>query len=84
MLTSSWGRSIRGLGGTAATKADVLDGGADGMDEAATEITSELIDLSGLTLAALDSYGEEALAPAIAPLLRQIDNPTNSIGGHNS
>jgi hypothetical protein len=54
------------------------------MDEAIAEITSELIDLTGLTLTDLGSYQAEALAPAIAPLLRQIDNPTNSIGGHNS
>jgi hypothetical protein len=54
------------------------------MDEATTEVTSELVDLTGLTLAALGSYEEEALAPAVAPLLRQIDNPTNSVAGHNS
>ena len=53
------------------------------MDEATTEITSELVDLTGLTLAMLGSY-EEALAPALAPLLRQIDNPTNSVAGHQS
>lgn len=52
------------------------------MDEAVTEITSDLVNLDGLNLAALSSYKEEALAPAIAPLLRQIDNPTNSIGNH--
>lgn len=54
------------------------------MNEAVTEITSELIDLTGLTLAELGSYTQKAITPAIAPLLRQIDNPTNSIGGHNS
>jgi hypothetical protein len=73
-----------GLGGVAVANAEVREGGAEGMDEAATEITSELVDLAGLTLAALDSYEEGALALAIAPLLRQIDNPTNSVGDHNS
>jgi hypothetical protein len=68
-------------GGTVATDAGVLEGGTDGMDES---ITSDLVDLAGLTLATLDSYGDDVLAPATAPLLRQIDNPTNSIGGHNS
>lgn len=54
------------------------------MDESAAEIGSTLVDLSGLTLAAVGSYEKRALAPAMAPLLRQIDVPTNSIGGHNS
>jgi hypothetical protein len=54
------------------------------MDESAAEITSDLVDLASCTLATLDSYGDGVLAPAIEPLLRQIDNPTNSIGGHNS
>jgi hypothetical protein len=54
------------------------------MEEATPEVTSDLVDLTGLTLAALGSYQEETLAPAVAPLLRQIDNPTNTIGGHNS
>jgi hypothetical protein len=54
------------------------------MDESAGEITSDLVDLNGCSLARLDSYGDSVLAPAIAPLLRQIDNPSNSIGGHNS
>jgi hypothetical protein len=54
------------------------------MDESAAEITSDLVDLAGLTLAALDSYGDGVLAAATVPLLHQIDNPTNSVGGHNS
>jgi hypothetical protein len=54
------------------------------MDETVAEITSDLVDLDGLTLAALGSYAEDALAPAITPLLRQIDKPTNSVAGHNS
>lgn len=53
------------------------------MDESAAEVTSDLVDLGGYSLAMLDSYGDSVLAPAIAPLLRQIDNPTNSVG-HNS
>jgi hypothetical protein len=51
------------------------------MDES---ITSDLVDLAGLSLVTLDSYEDDVLAPATAPLLRQIDNPTNSVGGHNS
>ena len=54
------------------------------MDEAVAEITSDLVDLAGLSLAALDSYADGVLAPAIAPLLRQIDNPTISVGDHGS
>lgn len=54
------------------------------MDESAAEITSDLVDLAWCNLAELDSYGDGVLGPAIASLLRQIDNPTNSIGGHNS
>jgi len=54
------------------------------MDESAAEIGSTLVDLSGLTLATVGSYDRKALAPAMAPLLRQIDVPTNSAAGHNS
>lgn len=54
------------------------------MDQSAAEIGSTLVDLSGLTLATVGSYDNAALAPALAPLLRQIDVPTNSVGGHNS
>ncbi len=72
-------------GGTAAASIDRLNKeDLTRMDESAGEITSDLVDLAGCSLAALDSYGDRVLAPAIAPLLRQIDNPTDSIGGHNS
>jgi hypothetical protein len=54
------------------------------MNESEAEIASDLINLDGLRLAALDSYDNAIFAPALAPLLRQIDNPTSSIGGHNS
>ena len=54
------------------------------MDESPVEVASDLVNLSGLTLAALDSYQDAVLAPSLAPLLRQVDNPTRSIGGHNS
>ena len=54
------------------------------MEEVQSEITSDLVDLDGFTLAALRSYQAEALARAIAPLLHQIDNPTNSVGDHES
>ena len=53
------------------------------MDDSAAEIISNLVDLRGLTLAELDSYDDSVLAPAIGPLLRQIDNPTISLGGHS-
>jgi len=54
------------------------------MDESSAEVTSNLVDLRGLTLAALDSYQDAAFASSLAPLLRQVDHPTRSIGGHNS
>lgn len=54
------------------------------MDESVVEVASDLINLDGLTLAALESYEDAMFATALAPLLRQIDNPTSSIGGHNS
>lgn len=54
------------------------------MDESATEITSDLIDLGRGDLATLGSYDQTILAAATEPLLRQIDKPTNSVGGHNS
>lgn len=49
-----------------------------------TDIGSTLVDLSGLSLAAVGSCQDEALASAMTPLWRQIDVPTNSVGGHNS
>ncbi|HEY3606362.1 MAG TPA: hypothetical protein VGL06_02630 [Pseudonocardiaceae bacterium] len=54
------------------------------MDASVAELTSELADLTGVSLAMLDSYDDGALATATALLLRQVDNPTNSVGGHNS
>jgi hypothetical protein len=54
------------------------------MDASLAEITSDLADLTGVTLAMLDSYDDRVLATATAPLLWQVDNPTNSVGGHNS
>jgi len=54
------------------------------MDDATTEITSDLVDLSGCSFATLDSYRDSVLAAAVAPLLRQIDNPMNSVAGHGS
>ena len=54
------------------------------MNESEDEIASDLVDLGGLTLAALDSYDDSIFGPSLAPLLRQIDNPTSSVGGHNS
>ncbi len=54
------------------------------MDESSADVASDLVNLSGLTLAAMDSYQDVAFAPSLAPLLRQVDNPTRSIGGHNS
>jgi hypothetical protein len=54
------------------------------MDQTTTVITSDLVNLDGLTLAELSSYDETALAATLAPLLRQIDDPTSSVGGHNS
>ena len=54
------------------------------MDESSVELASDLVDLDGLTLAALDSYQEAVFAPSLLPLLRQVDHPTRSIGGHNS
>ena len=54
------------------------------MDGSVAEVVSDLVNLDGLTLAALESYEDAIFASALAPLLRQIDNPTSSIGGHNS
>lgn len=54
------------------------------MDESSGEVTSKLVDLRGLTLAALDSYQDAAFASSLDPLMHQIDHPTRSIGGHNS
>jgi hypothetical protein len=67
-----------------AAGAGVFEGGVGWMDASVAEITSDLADLTGVTLAMLDSYDDRVLAPATAPLLRQVDNPTNSVGGHNS
>ena len=77
--TSQLGRSASWSPAPARTKE-----GLTRMDDSTTEITSDLVDLSGCSFATLDSYGDSVLAAAVAPLLRQIDNPTNSIGGHNS
>lgn len=54
------------------------------MDEASVDVTSNLVDLRGFTLAELDSYPTAVFAPSLPHLLRQIDHPTRSIGGHNS
>jgi hypothetical protein len=56
----------------------------DGMGESPADVTSGLVNLDGLSLAALDSYEDAVLAPSLVPLLRQVDRPTRSIGGHNS
>jgi hypothetical protein len=54
------------------------------MNESVVEVASDLVDLDQLTLAELDSYPDAVLAAALAPLLRQIDMPMSSVGGHNS
>jgi hypothetical protein len=54
------------------------------MGESPADITSDLVNLDGLSLAVLDSYEDAVLAPSLVPLLRQVDSPTRSIGGHNS
>jgi len=54
------------------------------MDESPIDVASDLINLSGLSLAAFDKYQDAVFTPSLAPLLRQVDNPTRSIGGHNS
>ncbi|HVV24767.1 MAG TPA: hypothetical protein VHF06_35380 [Pseudonocardiaceae bacterium] len=54
------------------------------MDERAAEMTSDLVDLDGMSLAALDSYNRDVLTQAAEHLLRQIDNPTTSVAGHSS
>jgi hypothetical protein len=82
MMTTS--EELVGRAARATSAGALAREGLTRMDESAAEITSDLLDLAGCSLAELDSYGDSVLAPAIAPLLRQIDNPTNSIGGHNS
>jgi hypothetical protein len=54
------------------------------MEKSELEVDSNLVNLDGLTLAALDSYEDAIFAPALVPLLRQVDNPTSSSGEHNS
>jgi hypothetical protein len=54
------------------------------MDESVAEIGSDLVNLAGVTLEALDSYEGSVLDAALKPLLRQIDDPKSSIGGHDS
>lgn len=49
-----------------------------------TEIRSDLVDLSGVALDALASSDDPDLALATRPLLRQIDSPSSSVGGHDS
>ena len=49
-----------------------------------TEIRSDLVDLTGVTLDVLASSDDPQLALATEPLLRQIDSPSSSVGGHNS
>jgi|GEM_PF-3241057 len=53
-----------------------------------TATPSLMVDVSGFSLGALDSYveahGDAALAPCIGALMCQVDNPVRSIGGHNS
>jgi hypothetical protein len=54
------------------------------MDESVAEIASDLVNLDGLSLAAMDSYEDAIFTSALAPLLGQIEDPTSSVAGHNS
>ena len=62
----------------------VVEGRIARMEEPMTEIHSDLVDLTGVTLDVLASSDDPQLVLATEPLLQQIDNPSSSIGGHNS
>lgn len=47
------------------------------------DVESELIDLTEESLAKLPAYDEKALAPIVARLLHQADDPDNHFVGYN-
>lgn len=54
------------------------------MEVPVTAIRSDLVDLTGVALDVLASSDDPELMLATGPLLRQIDSPSSSIGGHDS
>jgi hypothetical protein len=62
----------------------VSEGRIARMEEPVTAIRSDLVDLTGVALDVLASSEDPELVLATGPLLRQIDSPSSSIGGHDS
>jgi len=54
------------------------------VDESDARTDVGLVDLTDIPLDALDSFDESVLASSEALLLRQLDHPSSSVGGHNS
>lgn len=54
------------------------------MDESDVRTGLGLVDLTDIPLDVLDLFDKSLLASSEALLLRQIDHPSNSVGGHNS
>ena len=61
----------------------VVNAGGMLVDESAIRIDSGLVDLTDVPLEVLDAFDDEALATSTARFLRQVDQPSSSVGGHN-
>lgn len=51
------------------------------MDLSPADVETELIDLSGFSLATLDQCDRAALADSVESLLEQVDRPRSNLGG---
>ncbi|WP_156077112.1 hypothetical protein [Saccharothrix sp. NRRL B-16314] len=54
------------------------------MDESAIRIDSGLVDLTNVPLDALDAFDDAILEASADRFLRQVDDASSSIGGHDS
>jgi hypothetical protein len=62
----------------------MANSGRPPVDESDARTDVGLVDLTDIPLDALDSFDESVLASSEALLLRQLDHPSSSVGGHNS
>jgi FXSXX-COOH protein len=54
------------------------------VDESAIRIDSGLLDLTDVSLGALDALDAEILSSSTDRFLRQVDHASSSVGGHDS
>lgn len=62
----------------------MADPGGPLVDESAIRIDSGLVDLTNVPLDALDAFDDAILEASADRFLRQVDDASSSIGGHDS